>query len=128
MARTSGKKAAKKAGKAKRNSAKKSGKKGPVNVQELRERVRSVVAEKLDEMTEGVAGEAVKGHVAQLKYLFEVTGLYPAGEGARTEPVDSNDLARKLLDSFHFPASLPEEDDEEAELATPAGMAKDSVE
>jgi hypothetical protein len=70
----------------------------------------------------------VKGHVAQLKYLFEAVGLYPAVEGTRTEPEDSNDLARKLLDSFHFPASLRAEDDEDAELAVPAGVGKDSVE
>jgi len=33
------------------------------------------VAEKLDAMTKGVADEAIKGHVAQLKYLFEIIGL-----------------------------------------------------
>ena len=128
MARKAGKKAAKKVSKGGKNTAKKSGKTEPVNVQDLRERVRSVVAEKLDQMTKGVADEAIKGHVAQLKYLFEVTGLYPAGGETKTEPEDSNDLARKLLDSFHFPASLPAEEDEEAELAVPAGVGKDSVE
>lgn len=130
MARTGGKKAAKKASKGRKNmnTGKSSATTEPVNVQELRERVRSVVAEKLDSMTKGVADEAVKGHVAQLKYSFEVTGLYPGTEGTKTEPVDSNDLAKKLLDSFHFPASLPAEDDEEAELAVPAVVGKDSVE
>ena len=105
---------AKKAGKGRKNTntRKNSAKTEPVNVQELRERVRSVVAEKLGEMTQGVRGRGCEGHVAQLKYLFEVVGLYPAVEGTRTEPEDSNDLARKLLDSFHFPPSLPAEDDE----------------
>jgi hypothetical protein len=49
MARTGGKKVAKKAGKGRKNTntGKNSAKTEPVNVQELRERVRSVVAEKL---------------------------------------------------------------------------------
>jgi hypothetical protein len=43
----------------------------PVNLQELRERVRRVVADQAEEMTKAAAEEATKGHAAQLKYLFE---------------------------------------------------------
>jgi len=62
MARTVVKKAAKKAAKKTRRNRKTTAtrkpKSKPVDVQQLRERVQSVIVEKLDQMTEGVAGEA----------------------------------------------------------------------
>jgi len=125
MAKTGLKKAAKKVKRARKKTASKS---APVNIQALRERVRTVVAEKLDDMTEAVADEAAKGHVAQLKYLFEVVGLYPAAEATSPAPEDSNDLAKKLLDSFQFPAPLPAEEEEDAQVAVTAGAGTDSVE
>ncbi len=100
--------------------------KAPVNLQELRERVRRVVADEAETMTKAAAEEAAKGHVAQLKYLFEVIGLYPATKATDAEPVDSNDLARVLLTKFEFPHTLPaEEEDEDKVLPTTAGS--DSV-
>jgi hypothetical protein len=128
MAKTGLKKAAKKVKRARKKTASKKAKSVPVNIQALRERVRTVVAEKLDDMTEAVADEAAKGHVAQLKYLFEVVGLYPAAEGTSPAPEDSNDLAKKLLDSFQFPALLPAEEEEDAQVAVTAGAGTDSVE
>jgi hypothetical protein len=128
MAKTGLKKAAKKVKRARKKTASKKAKSAPVNIQALRERVRTVVAEKLDDMTEAVADEAAKGHVAQLKYLFEVVGLYPAAEATSPAPEDSNDLAKKLLDSFQFPAPLPAEEEEDAQVAVTAGAGTDSVE
>ena len=128
MAKTGLKKAAKKVKRARKKTASKKTKSVPVNIQALRERVRTVVAEKLDDMTEAVADEAAKGHVTQLKYLFEVVGLYPAVEGTSPAPEDSNDLAKKLLDSFQFPAPLPAEEEEDAQVAVTAGAGTDSVE
>jgi hypothetical protein len=63
-----------------------------------------------------------------LKYLFEVVGLYPAAEATSPAPEDSNDLAKKLLDSFQFPAPLPAEEEEDAQVAVTAGAGTDSVE
>jgi len=122
------KRAAKKAVKRQKKTAQESEAPGPVNLEELREKVRKVVAEKIDDMTNAAADEAAKGHVAQLKYLFEVIGLFPATEGEKTEPEYGNDLAKTLLDRFHFPASLPAEEEEDEEIAVPAGAGNDSVE
>jgi hypothetical protein len=99
----------------------------PVNLQELRERARRLVAEQTEDMTKAAAEEASKGHVAQLKYLFEVIGLYPAAEPLKEEPVDGNDLARTLLARLQFPHSLPE-GKEDAEIAVPTATRNDSVE
>ena len=122
------KKAAKKAVKQPKKTAQKSEAAGPVNLEQLRERVRKVVAEKIEDMTTAAADEAAKGHVAQLKYLFEVIGLFPATDDSKAEPEFGNDLAKTLLQRFHFPASLPADEEEDAEVAVPAGAGNDSVE
>jgi hypothetical protein len=123
------KKAAKKSGRGKNRPAEKSAATEPVNLQELRERVRRLVANQAEKMTNAAAEEAAKGHVAQLKYLFEVIGLYPVAEAANAEPVDSDDLAKALLAKFEFPHTLPVDvDEEDEEKAVPAGSGSDSVE
>jgi hypothetical protein len=122
------KRAAKKAVKQTKKPVQESEASVPANLEEMRERVRKVVAEKIDDMAEAAADEAAKGHVAQLKYLFEVIGLFPATEEAKAEPEYGNDLAKTLLDRFHFPASLPAEEEEDEEIAVPAGVGNDSVE
>jgi hypothetical protein len=122
------KRAAKKAVKRQKKTAHESEAAGPVSLEELREKVRKVVAEKIDDMTHAAADEAAKGHVAQLKYLFEVIGLFPATEGEKPEPEYGNDLAKTLLDRFHFPASLSAEEEADEEIAVLAGAGNDSVE
>lgn len=122
------KKAAKKSRNQKKQAAPQSEAPVPVNLEKLREKVRQVVAEKIGQMTNAAADEAAKGHVAQLKYLFEVIGLFPATEEAKAAPEYGNDLAKTLLDRFHFPAALPAEEEEDAEIAVPAGVGSDSVE
>lgn len=122
------KKAAKKAVKQPKKATPKSEAAGPVNLDELREKVRKVVAEKIDKMANGAADEAAKGHVAQMKYLFEVIGLFPVTDDSKAEPEFGNDLAKTLLDRFHFPASLPADEEEDEEIAVPAGAGNDSVE
>src|SRR5437016_4950074 len=77
--------------------------KAHVNVGEVRERVLQVIAEKAEAMTSANVEEATKGHVTQLKYLFEVLGIYPVTASAELEAQDSNDLARVLLNRFDFP-------------------------
>lgn len=102
-------------------------KSAPANLEEMREMVRGVVAKKLETMTNAAADEAAKGHVAQLKYLFEVIGLFPSTGDAKVQPEYGNDLAKTLLDRFHFPAALPADEEEDVENAVPAGRGNDSV-
>jgi hypothetical protein len=122
------KRAAKKAVKQPKKATQESETPAPVNLEQLREKVRKVVADKIDKMANAAADEAAKGHVAQLKYLFEVIGLFPATDDSTAEPEFGNDLAKTLLDRFHFPKSLPAEEEDDAEIAVPAGTGNDSVE
>jgi hypothetical protein len=119
--------------KAKRASAKESAKttaKAPVNVAEVRERVLQVIAEKAEGMTKANADEASKGHMAQLKYLFELLGIFPAAVSTEQEAEESNDLARVLLKRLEFPYKGPadEESEEGTKEAVPAEVKDDSVE
>ena len=121
---------------AKKKSAKeksesmKSAAKGPVSLEEVRERVRRVIAAKAEEMTSANIEEASKGNLSPLKYLFEVLGLYPATAGEEAEPADGNDLARVLLKRFDFPSQGPadEESNEPSTEAVTAPVGDDSVE
>jgi hypothetical protein len=121
------KKATKKSVKGKTKAAGSAVKQEPVNLQELRERVRRVVAEQAETMTKAAAEEAAKGHVAQLKYLFEMIGLYPAEGTTEAEPVEGDDLTKTLLARLDFPHQLPA-DEEDAELPGPTVVGSDSVE
>ncbi len=121
----------------KKNAKKASGKesakakaKAPVNVAEVRERVLQVIAEKAEGMTKANADEASKGHIAQLKYLFELLGIFPAAASTEPEAEESNDLARVLLKRFEFPYQGPadEESGGGTKEAVPAKAKDDSVE
>ncbi len=122
---------AKKKAAKKKSKSSKSTVKGPVNVEEVRERVQRVIAEKAEMMTNANADEASKGCLPQLKYLFEVLGLYPATAVEEPETAESNDLARVLLRRFNFPFQGPADEEpndasKEAPAAAPVG--DDSVE
>ena len=127
MARTSGKKAAKKAGRPRKAPAGSGEKEQPVDLQKLREQIAQLVAEQMQPMTKAISDEASKGHLAQFKYLLELIGLYPATPGNKPEIRDSDDLVAELLKSFDFPKQAPEEENE-AESGTSAKGASDSVE
>ncbi len=98
----------------------------------MRERVLQVIAERAEAIAKANADEASKGHMAQMKYWFELLGIFPATASAELEGEDSNDLARVLLSRFDFPYKGP--GDEEATEGTkepelvPAGVKDDSVE
>jgi len=98
----------------------------PVDLQFLREEIGRLVAAKLAKMTDAMTEEAVKGHLAQFRYLLELIGIYPAPAGSAAESKDSDDLAEVLLKSFDFPKRAPA-GEEAAEAETSSGMASDSV-
>ena len=122
------KKAVKKSARKKRG-AKKSSKKGPVNVPEIREQVRHLIADKIEPMVTANTDEAAKGQLSQLKYLFEVLGVYPEpASESEAEPEESNDLAKVLLNRLDFPYREPAEEEKDETAAVPAGGGSDSVE
>lgn len=109
---------------------------GPKDLSATHEKVKHVIAEHVEKMTEAIAAEAEKGNLPTFKYLCELLGIYPAPVVEHAESEDSNDLARVLLNRFDFPYKGPE--DEEREGATkdegapdatlvPAGAPEESV-
>jgi hypothetical protein len=120
--------------KAKRASRKASTKKsasGPEKVAVTRDKISHVIAEHAPKMTEAMAAEAEKGHLATFKYLFELLGIYPAPAVEQPEAEDSNDLARVLLNRFDFPYKGPAGEEQEGAAKdgelVPAGAKDDSV-
>jgi hypothetical protein len=120
--------------KAKRASRKASTKKsasGPEKVAVTRDKISHVIAEHAPKMTEAMAAEAEKGHLATFKYLFELLGIYPAPAVEQPEAEDSNDLARVLLNRFDFPYKGPADEEQEGAAKdgelVPAGAKDDSV-
>jgi hypothetical protein len=127
--------AKKKSGKRLSKSPKKSQAKGlgPVDLVEVREKVMRLIADKAEAMTTANADEAAKGHLQQLRFLFEVLGLYPPTALPEEEPAEGNDLARVLLNRFEFPFRGPADEERaeaagEGEVAAPAVVGDDSVE
>ncbi len=120
--------AKKKSAKAKSKSPKSTAK-GPLNLGEVRERVRRVIAAQAEKMTSANIEEASKGNLSPLKYLFEVLGLYPATAAEEPEAAESNDLARVLLKRFNFPFQGPadEEPSEPSTEVVAAPVGDDSV-
>ena len=127
MARTSGKKAAKKAAKPKKAAVKSVQGEKSVDLKKLREQIVKQVAEKMESMTDAISDEAAKGHLAQFRYLLELIGLYPATPGEKTELSDSDDLAKELLRHFDFPNRPPKEENETEDVTSAEG-ASNSVE
>ena len=111
----------------KKPSARRAVSKRPVNLQELREQLTRLVAAKMAEMADAISEEAAKGHLAQFKYLLEVIGLYPTSGAVNEEGVESDELAKVLLQTFELPNRIPTDEDGRT-IATPAGVAGDSVE
>ena len=120
-------KAAKKATRGKKKAARGAHSKGPVDLKALREQIGRLVAAQMEQMTNANCEEASKGHLAQYKYLLEVIGLYPATAAAEAEASDGDELAKAFMKSFDLPNRLPQGEEDE-EVATPAGVGRDSVE
>jgi hypothetical protein len=125
--------AKKKSGKSRGKSPRRSHVKGPLNLAEVREKVRRLIASKAEAMTNANAEEAAKGHLQQLRFLFEVLGLYPPTALPEGEAAEGNDLARVLLNRFEFPFHGPADEERVeptggGEVTAPPVAADDSVE
>jgi hypothetical protein len=67
----------------------------PADLNKVREEIAQLVSKHAFEMVLGTIEEAKNGHYAAMKFLFEMTGLYPASGVEKTE--EDNGLARLLL-------------------------------
>ena len=70
----------------------------PVSLQQVREEIVQLVSEHARDMVLHTIEEANNGHYAAMKFLFEMTGLYPAA--SEEESQDDNGLAKLLLEQL----------------------------
>jgi hypothetical protein len=76
----------------------------PVDAEQLRQKVRNMVANQAYEMTRVMIGEVVDGgSVTAMRYLFELAGLHPLNV-EMGEPEEQESLAKTLLDRLGLPA------------------------
>lgn len=87
-----------------------------------REAVKSRVRKAAGTIADGLIKEAMSGQLATAKYLFEVTGLYPATEGAEPQ---KNSLAYILLKRLGLPTEPLEDEIETEGEEDAAGAAAD---
>ena len=65
-------------------------------------------------MAKAVMGEAMKGQLATVKYLFEVASIYPPATDGEQATSEEDSLAKTLLRRLHLPEdpiNLHEEDE-----------------
>lgn len=84
------------------------------NPAEMRRDITNIVKSELGEITLAVVGEAKKGQLATVKYLWEVSGVYPpAAAGSEDKPEDDT-LAQRLLQRLGLPEGpLPGSEDDD---------------
>ena len=96
----------------------------PVELAEVRERIKNLVGNAAVEMVASGIKEANKGHYAAMKFLFELVGLYPASEGG-AQGAEEDGLAKALLGRL----GVVEADAEVTNvLAAKPGSSSDAVE
>jgi len=95
----------------------------PVDLAQVRGDIANLVGDSAADIAIEVIKVAKTGQLAQVKYLFEVAGLYPATEGtAATQPQEGS-LAHTLLRRMGLPLE-PVIRDEDLEPAAAAGEGK----
>jgi hypothetical protein len=85
----------------------------PIDLAEVRKDISNIVGLRAAELAKAVLEEGKKGQLAPVKYLFEVSGLYPASESSETKP-DEESLAHTLMRKLNLPELPIESEDDEA--------------
>jgi hypothetical protein len=76
----------------------------PANPAEMRQSVIDMVESEMKNIMRAVVEESKKGQLATVKYLFEVSGVYPAAADARQARLEEGEpLARILLTRLGLP-------------------------
>jgi hypothetical protein len=95
----------------------------PANPVEMRQSVTDMVESEMMNITHAVVEEAKKGQLATVKYLFEVSGVYPgATEHSQAKPEEGETLARMLLTRLGVPLepAISPDDEVREKVSTPA--------
>jgi len=62
-----------------------------MNPAEALQKVTEIVCSKAEAIVTGLANADAGGHLATAKYLFEIAGIYPAGEKTIVQPEESEE-------------------------------------
>ena len=95
----------------------------PANPVEMRQSVTDMVESEMINITHAVVEEAKKGQLATVKYLFEVSGVYPGATGlSQAKPEEGETLARMLLTRLGVPLepAISPDDEVREKVSTPA--------
>jgi hypothetical protein len=85
-----------------------------VDLAEVRKNISNIVGSNAASLATALVDAGKTGQLAPVKYLFEVSGLYPASEGS-TSGLDQEVLARTLMRGLNLPETpMESEDGEEA--------------
>jgi hypothetical protein len=75
----------------------------PVDAEQMRQKVRNMVANQAYEMTRSMIGEVIEGgSVPAMRYLFELAGLHPVNLEME-QPEERDSLAKTLLERLGLP-------------------------
>lgn len=131
MIKKKGKKSRKASGKDIKKAAKKkkSGKSKPgkneQDSKEVRQECSKLVKEDAKELTVAVIGEARKGQLGPVKYLFELANIFPQTDDGSQTSAKEDSLAETLLNRLGIPTHpvVADEYEKAANEVIPAGLA-----
>jgi len=98
------------------------------NPAEMRQSITDMVELEMENIGRAVLEEAKRGQLATVKYLFEVSGVYPASaEQSQEKPEEGETLARLLLTRLGMPLEPAISPDDEVPQRNPAHAEKKTV-
>jgi hypothetical protein len=98
------------------------------NPAEMRQSIATMVELEMKSIGHAVVEEAKKGQLATVKYLFEVSGVYPAAtEPSQAKPEEGETLARLLLTRLGLPLEPAISPDDEAPPRNPPSAGQRMV-
>ena len=130
MIKRKGKKSKKASGKdtkkaAKKKKVRKSKPKKERDAKEVRHECSKLVKEDAREVTVAVIGEAKKGQLGPMKYLFEMANIFPQADDGSQTSAEEDSLAETLLTRLGIPTHpvVADEYEKAANEVIPAGLA-----
>lgn len=101
--------------------------KRPIDLAEVRKDITNIVGSHAADLARAVMESGKTGQLAPVKYLFEVTGLYPAMECSEGKP-DKESLAHTLMRNLKLPESpIVNEDDNQDDKDADSGSLNPAV-
>ena len=131
MIKKKGKKSNKASGKGIKKAAKKkkggkrTSKKNEPDSSEVRKECSKLVKDDATQVTAAVIGEAKKGQLASMKYLFEMANIFPQAEDGSQSSAEEDSLAETLLHRLGIPTHpvVADEYEKAANEVIPARLA-----